>query len=183
MTSMDKGALRARLLAGRGAGVPGAGLALAGHVLAGGAPRAGAVVAGYWPMRGEIDVRPLLLALLGRGHLVVLPETGSRGEALVFRRWRPGVAMVPGRHGTAAPAGPVGVPDVVLVPLVGFDARCHRLGYGGGYYDRTLAGLPGARTIGCGYASQQVDAVPAMPHDVALDAVATERGVLFRPEG
>ena len=160
---------------------PGVGMRLAGHVLAGCAPGPGVVVAGFWPLPGEVDIRPLLLALLGRGHAVVLPETPPRGRPLVFRRWRPGVAMVAERFGTMRPVGEVAVPGLLLVPLLAFDAGCRRLGYGGGYYDRTIAGLPGVRTIGCGFARSQVDAVPVLPHDAALDAVATECGVLFRP--
>ena len=90
--------------------------------------------------------------------------------------------MVAERFGTMRPEGAVGVPDVLLVPLLAFDARCNRLGYGGGYYDRTIALLPGVRTIGCAFAVQQVDAVPVLPHDRSLDAVVTERGVIMRPE-
>ena len=155
---------------------------LAGQVLmdAGMSPRT--VVAGFWPMGSEIDVRPLLLALIGRGHLVLLPETPPRGQPLRFRAWRPGTPMIAERFGTARPDGPLHDPDVLLVPLLAFDARCRRLGYGGGYYDRTIAAHPGIRTLGCAYASQQVDAVPVLPHDAPLDAVATERGVIFRPE-
>ena len=68
------------------------------------------------------------------------------------------------------------------MPLLAFDARCNRLGYGGGYYDRTIATLPGIRTIGCAFAAQQVDAVPVLPHDAPLDAIATEVGVILNPE-
>lgn len=161
---------------------PGLGMLVAGHVLRGCAPRAGAVVGGYWGLGSEVDVGGLMLALVGRGHLVGLPVTPARGLELTFRRWRPGVRMVSGRFGTVWPEGEAVVPDVLLVPLLGFDARCNRLGYGGGYYDRTIAGLPGVRTIGCAFSVQQVDAVPVLPHDAPLDAVATERGVIFRPE-
>ena len=152
---------------------------LAGHVLAAGLVRPGEVVAGFWPLAGEVDVRPLLLALVGRGHVVALPETPPLGQALMFRRWRPGVAMVPERFGTLRPDGAVVTPDVLLVPLLAFDRRGYRLGYGGGYYDRTIAGLPGVRAIGCGFAVQEVDAVPVLPHDARLDAVATEAGIVW----
>lgn len=180
---LNKTDLRRAMLAGRVAAADAgaaAGEGLVGHALA--LIGAGEVVAGTWPLGTEIDVRPLLLALIGRGQEVVLPETPARGEALRFRRWRPGVAMVEGRYRTVFPDGPLATPTLLLVPLLAFDLGCRRLGYGGGYYDRTIAGLPGIRTIGCGYASQQVDEVPVLPHDAPLDAVATERGVVLRPE-
>ena len=157
---------------------PEAGTALTQHVLAQCQFPAGAVVAGYWPMGQEINIRPLLHALDGLGHPVVLPETPPRGQPLLFRRWRPGCAMVPERFGTARPDGEPLAPEVLLVPLLAFDIAGRRLGYGGGYYDRTLATLPGVRTLGCAYAAQQVETVPAEPHDLRLQAVATERGVI-----
>ncbi len=155
---------------------------LAGHVLAAGLVPAPAVVAGFWPLAGEIDVRPLLLTLLGRGHTVVLPETPPGGQPLAFRRWRPGTPMIAERFGTLRPDAAVATPTLLLVPLLAFDGACRRLGYGGGYYDRTIATLPGVRTIGCAFAAQRVDAVPVLPHDAPLDAVATEAGIVW-PEG
>ncbi len=156
----------------------GAAEALAAHVLRGCAPAPGAVVAGYWPMQGEIDVRPLMLALAARGHFLVLPEVTPRGQALLFREWSPGDQLVPGRWNTMHPQGAVKAPDVLLVPLLAFDKFKNRLGYGGGYYDRTLAGLPGAFALGCAFAGQEVASVPVDAHDRALDAVATEAGIL-----
>ena len=135
-------------------------------------------MAGFWPLPGEIDLRPLLHELASRGHIVVLPVTPKRGEALSFRRWRSGDAMVAERFGTLRPIGETMVPDFLLVPLLTFDRRGHRLGYGGGYYDRTLAGLPRATAIGCAFAAQEVDEVPAGPYDVPLHAIATELGVI-----
>jgi 5-formyltetrahydrofolate cyclo-ligase len=76
------------------------------------------------------------------------------------------------------PIGEPGIPDSLLIPLLAFDARGHRLGYGGGYYDRTLAVLPGRMRIGCAFAAQQVDAVPVDPYDITLDAVATDQGIV-----
>lgn len=169
---MRKAALRARR-----DGDPAWGARLAGHVLDRCPPRPGQVVAGFWPMPGEMDVRPLLLALLGRGHAVVLPETPPRGQPLRFRRWRPGEALVAERFGTWRPTGAEAAPDVLLVPMLAFDSGLRRLGYGGGYYDRTLAALPGRRAIGIAFAAQEVPVVPAGPHDIAMHAVATERGV------
>jgi 5-formyltetrahydrofolate cyclo-ligase len=86
--------------------------------------------------------------------------------------------MLPGRFGTTRPVGAVARPDWLFVPLLGFDRRGHRLGYGGGYYDRTLAILPGAVAVGCAFACQEVDAVPATEYDARLRAVATESGMI-----
>ena len=133
------------------------------HVLREMPPPPGAVVSGFWPMGQEIDIRPLLLALHERGHPIVLPETPKRGNPLIFRLWQPGDALVPERFGTLRPDGEVTVPDFLLVPLLAFDRRGHRLGYGAGYYDRTLAGLPGRFRLGVAYAAQEVDEVPAGP--------------------
>jgi 5-formyltetrahydrofolate cyclo-ligase len=156
---------------------PACGASLAAHVLASDLVPPGAVVSGFWPMDGEIDIRPLLHALAERGHIVALPATPPRGRPLTFHRWRPGDALRPERFGTVTVDGPVVTPDVLLVPLLAFDAGGHRLGYGGGYYDRTLAALPHARTIGCAFAAQEVTAVPSGPNDISLHAIATERGV------
>jgi len=173
-----KQAARLRALAARADCDPVCGAGLAAHVMATLPPPPGAVVAGYWPMRGEIDPRPLLEALHARGHAIVLPETPPRGQPLIFRRWRPGMAMVRGRFGTQVPTGEIRVPDVVFIPLLAFDRTGRRLGYGGGYYDRTLAALPGAIAVGCAFAAQELDAVPAGDYDAPLHAIATERGVI-----
>jgi len=180
LTAIDraKRAARAVALVARAGCNPSWGEALAGHVLRDLLPPAGAVVAGYWPLPGEIDIRPLLRALHARGHKMLLPETPPRGSPLIFRHWQPGAAMLPERFGTLRPDGEVGVPDVLFLPLVAFDRAGRRLGYGGGYYDRTLAGLPGAIAIGCAFAAQELDAVPEADYDARLDAVATEHGVI-----
>ncbi len=155
-----------------------AGHALVHHVLRDCPPSAGAVVAGFWPLGAEIDIRPLLLALHARGHPIALPVTSRRGEALVFRGWQPGDVLVPERFGTMRPIGEVVVPDFFLIPLLAFDKAGGRLGYGGGFYDRTLADLPNRLRLGCAFAAQQVDAVPIGPYDIRLDAVATEHGII-----
>lgn len=139
----------------------------------------GMVVAGYWPMRGEIDPRPLMRALAARGARLALPEVVARDAPLVFRAWRDGDALVAGPHGTRHPPATAReiVPDIVLVPLAAFDRRGHRIGYGGGYYDRTLACLRAARAIvaaGVAFAVQEVETVPASPHDALLDLVLTD---------
>jgi 5-formyltetrahydrofolate cyclo-ligase len=158
---------------------PSLGAALAQHVLRECPPSAGAVVAGFWPIGDEIDIRPLLDLLHARGHPIALPLTGRRGDPLRFGLWRPGDPLHPEPFGTLRPAGPEQRPDFLLVPLLAFDRRGHRLGYGAGYYDRTLAGLPDAFALGCAYAAQEVAEVPSGPHDARLNAVATERGVIF----
>ncbi len=132
-------------------------------------------IAGYWPVRGEIDPRPLLQAL---GRPVALPVTGARGTVLDFRLWRPGDRMAPGPFGIPEPTGPTAEPDVLLVPLLAFDARGNRLGYGGGYYDRTIAAT-GALAIGAAHAAQEVAAVPVGPDDRRLAGILTETGLRF----
>jgi 5-formyltetrahydrofolate cyclo-ligase len=154
------------------------GRALARHVMSECPPPPDAVVSGFWPMALEIDVRGLLRALHECGNPVVLPVTPGRGQALTFRRWHPGDALEAERFGTLRPIGEEMVPDMLLIPLLAFDPRGRRLGYGGGFYDRTLAGLPGRFRLGCAFAAQRMDAVPIGPYDITLDAVATEQGVI-----
>jgi 5-formyltetrahydrofolate cyclo-ligase len=170
--------LRARMRAVRLRCDPASGADLALHVLATMPPAAGAVVAGFWPVEREIDIRPLLETLHARGHRVALPQTPPRGNPLIFRLWHPGMAMLPEPFGTARPGGEAVRPDWLLVPLLAFDRAGRRLGYGGGYYDRTLAALPGCVAVGCAYSCQEVDEVPAGEYDFRLHAVATERGVI-----
>ena len=174
---VEKQALRAAMLArraGEDAGAAGGSLVepLLVHV------PSGVAVAGFWPLPGEIDLRPTLLALHARGNIVLLPEIAAPGEALLFRRWHPGASMLPGRFGTSHPDGGEETPVLLLVPLLAFDRAGGRLGYGGGYYDRTLAALPGRHAVGVAFACQEVPAVPTGPHDMRLDAVATERGLI-----
>jgi 5-formyltetrahydrofolate cyclo-ligase len=152
---------------------------LAAAMLAQHAPPKGAIIAGYWPMGDEMDPRPLMLALASRGHALALPVTPPRGQPLAFRAWAPGAALRPGPMGTSEPvAGEELRPDVVLVPLLAFDRAGRRLGYGGGYYDRTLATLPGAKAIGIAYAGQEMPEVPAGPQDMRLPLIATEDSVI-----
>ncbi len=176
-----KRAARAAALLRRQGCDPALGMQLARHVLAALLPPPGATLSGFWPMGAEIDIRPLLWALHARGHPILLPETPKRGNPLIFRRWRPGMTMMAERFGTFRPTGPVAAPDILLVPLLAFDRAGNRLGYGGGFYDRTLAALPHAQTIGCAFAAQELDDVPTTDHDARLDVIATERGII-RPE-
>ena len=175
--SADKAALRARALAARAAG--GDAQALTGHLIAALAPHAGAVLAGYWPMRDEADPRAAMAAHDGP---VVLPVVMGKARPLVFRRWQ-GDALVPGAFGTAHPpeSAPVLAPQVLIVPLAGFDMRGNRLGYGGGFYDRTLELLRKSgpvTAIGLAFACQQLDLIPAEPTDQPLDLIVTDHGAL-----
>jgi 5-formyltetrahydrofolate cyclo-ligase len=177
-----KTALRARARAIRATLDPKLGDAVCHHVLNAVPLLPGAAVAGTWPMPGELDLRPLWHALHARGHLVLLPETPPRGEALIFRAWTPGATMIPERFGTKRPDGPVATPDLIIVPFLAVDRAGHRLGYGGGYYDRTLAALPDVPAIGAGFAALQLDSLPIGPHDRPLDEIFTEHGRAFPPD-
>lgn len=143
------------------------------------------LVSGFWPIRDEIDVRPLMAALAIRGHRLALPVVGPDG--LVFREWADGTPLVPAGFGTSEPGPdcPACDPAVMLVPLAAFDRQGGRLGYGKGHYDGAIARLTElgpVRTIGVAFAAQEVDTVPMEPHDRRLDAVLTEAGLLrFAP--
>ncbi len=134
-------------------------------------------IAAVWPLAEEVDLRPLCHALSEAGRQVLLPETTPKGSPLIFRRWTPSSSMIAGRFGTSHPEGEIEVPDLVLVPFLAFDRSGYRLGYGGGYYDRTLAAL-NVPAIGFGFAGQQIDAVPTGPYDIPLKTIVTEYGVL-----
>lgn len=145
---------------------------------------AGGVIGGYWPMGDEIDPRPLMDRLAGLGGRLALPVVAARGQPLTFRGWQPGDVLEPGLHGTFHPAATAAelVPEVLLVPLLAFDRQCFRLGYGGGYYDRTLESLKArahVRIIGVAFAAQEVAFVPRDGHDQRLDVVVTEGGLIM----
>lgn len=145
-------------------------------------PVPGAAVSAFWPVRDEIDVRPLLFALHERGHVCGLPVIVAKRAPLIFKRWDPLEKLVEGRWGIPVPSAQAQdvIPELMLVPLLAFDAKGNRIGYGAGFYDRTIALLrsrPGKRplTVGIGYAAQQVDEVPCDATDERLDWVVTEK--------
>jgi len=142
----------------------------------------GMVVSGYSPIRSEIDPAPLMRVLAGRGAKLALPAVLSRGKSLAFRAWSPDDRLMLGPLGILepSPAAAELVPDIMLVPLAAFDGLGHRIGYGAGHYDYTFAHLRKAKPvigIGLGFAVQEIKAVPALSHDVALDYVLTEKKV------
>ncbi|MCC6467625.1 MAG: 5-formyltetrahydrofolate cyclo-ligase [Alphaproteobacteria bacterium] len=178
--ALRREAAERRLGVARAAG-PGAGAALAERFLAAvPLPPPGAAVSGFWSMGAEIDVRPLLMRLDGFGYRCCLPVTVKRGLPLVFRRWTLATALIDGGFGTSIPPQEAEaiVPDLLIVPLLAFDRQGWRLGYGGGFYDRTLAELRRHGTplaVGVGYAGQEVAAVPHADYDQRLDWMVTER--------
>lgn len=142
------------------------------------AAQAGRPLSGYMPMRTEIDPLPAMAAHQGP---VGVPVIIARATPLRFREWTPGCALVPGEFGAAIPAEGAWIePEVLIVPLLAFDAQGYRLGYGGGFYDRTLQALRARRptlAVGFAFAAQEVDAVPIDATDQRLDMIVTETGV------
>jgi 5-formyltetrahydrofolate cyclo-ligase len=143
----------------------------------------GTIVSGYSPIRSEVDPAPLMRALAAQGAQLALPVVLARGKSLAFRVWSPNDRLVLGSLGILepSPAAAEVVPDIMLVPLAAFDGLGHRIGYGAGHYDFTLAHLRKLKhviAIGLAFAAQEIVAVPTLPHDVALDYVLTETDTL-----
>jgi 5-formyltetrahydrofolate cyclo-ligase len=142
----------------------------------------GGVVSGFWPIRSEVDVRPLMFALRERGARLALPAILDR-ETIVFRELVRGAPLVEMEFGTVGPGEDAALldPATMLVPLAAFDARGHRIGYGGGYYDRAIARLQQKglkpRLVGIAFDCQEVPAVPDEDHDLRLESVLTESGL------
>jgi 5,10-methenyltetrahydrofolate synthetase len=142
---------------------------------------AGLSVSAYWPFRGEPDLRELLQRVHERGGRAALPVVVARGEALIFRVWARGDPIERGVWNIPIPAADaeVVVPDVVIAPVVGFDPACYRLGYGGGFFDRTLAAMAvRPRVFGVGHAQARIATIHPLAHDIAMDAVITEQGIV-----
>jgi 5-formyltetrahydrofolate cyclo-ligase len=142
----------------------------------------GMVISGYSPIRNEIDPAPLMRQLAEQGAKLALPAVMARGKTLAFRAWSPDDRLMLGPLGILepSPAAAELIPDIMLVPLAAFDPQGHRIGYGAGHYDFTLEHLRKVKAItavGAAFAVQQIKAVPAQPHDVALDYVLTEKKV------
>ncbi|MCY4550455.1 MAG: 5-formyltetrahydrofolate cyclo-ligase [Defluviicoccus sp.] len=143
---------------------------------------AGAGVSAYWPIGDELDPLPLLHALAGRGAVCALPAVIGPGRPLAFRRWRPGDALVEARFGLSEPPGtaPPVAPDIVVAPLLAVDRAGRRLGYGGGYYDRTIAALRcrgAVLVVGIGYDVQIRPSVPEGADDRRVDWVVSEKRI------
>lgn len=141
----------------------------------------GRIVSGYLPIRSEADPLPAMTRLAAANRIVV-PVVEGRGRPLAFREWTAGVPLVEGNFGVMIPAeGAFLSPDLLIVPMLAFDRRGIRLGYGGGFYDRTLEGLRAAgpvEAVGFAFAAQEVPALPAEATDQPLDRIVTEAGVL-----
>jgi 5-formyltetrahydrofolate cyclo-ligase len=136
----------------------------------------GRLIGFYWPFKGEYDPRPLVRSLHQAGVALALPVVVAKAQPLIFRPWWPGVAMTHGVWSIPIPAGGDPVqPDTLLVPLVGFDSENYRLGYGGGFYDRTIAAMPvRPRTIGIGFGCTRLSTVYPQAYDISMDRIVTD---------
>ncbi len=140
------------------------------------AERQAIVLGVYWPFQAEFDPRPLIDWLIAAGSAAALPAVVDKKGPLEYRAWRPGDPLVDGVWDIPVPERrDIVVPQAVLAPLVGFDWACYRLGYGGGYFDRTLAALtPRPLAIGVGFEFSLLDTIHPQPHDIAMDLIVTE---------
>jgi len=143
----------------------------------------GAIVAGFMPMKSEINPLPLMRKLADAGARLALPVVAGQGKPLIMRAWAFGQPLAAGVWGIREPepAAPAVAPDILIVPLLAFDRAGHRIGYGAGYYDLTIAALRARQAvvaIGVAFAAQEIAAVPATSRDAPLDLVLTEREVI-----
>ncbi|MDX1573329.1 MAG: 5-formyltetrahydrofolate cyclo-ligase [Methylophaga sp.] len=143
------------------------------------APMPASIISFYMPIKGELNCQPLIEELLNRGWRAVLPKIIDKDSALQFRQWSPDSQMQPEIWQIPVPQNTAElVPDVLLIPLVGFDQQRHRLGNGGGFYDRSLAGIsPTPLAIGVGLELMKLEDIQPQPHDIAMDFVVTEQAV------
>jgi 5-formyltetrahydrofolate cyclo-ligase len=181
-STSPKDDLRAAALARRGALSLEARASASRSIVARGLPvevASGAIVSGYWPIKNEIDPMPLMRHLAAQGGRLALPVVTGRDQPLVFRAFAADSQLLRGQLGIMEPSpqSKVVEPDIVLVPLAAFDRAGHRIGYGAGHYDRTLTLLRASKpivAIGLAFAVQEIETIPAQPHDVRLDYVLTE---------
>jgi 5,10-methenyltetrahydrofolate synthetase len=140
----------------------------------------GKTVSTYWPFRGEPDLRDWMETVAARGGRCALPVVVAKAAPLVFRSWRQGEPLERGVWNIPVPAsGAPVVPDIVIAPVVGFDPLCYRLGYGGGFFDRTLAAMAHMPVfIGVGYAAAAIPTICPQPHDIPMHMVVTETGIV-----
>ncbi|MEX0298325.1 MAG: 5-formyltetrahydrofolate cyclo-ligase [Kordiimonas sp.] len=141
----------------------------------------GAIIAGYWPLGDEFDPRFLMQKLERAGYRIALPAVTQENTPLTFRLWGQGDPLEQGKYGTAHPSpdAPEVVPHALISPLLAFDEDCYRLGWGGGYYDRTLSANSSIKAFGFAYAAQFVENLPRGQHDWPLQGVITETGVIL----
>lgn len=139
----------------------------------------GRLVSLYWPFRGEPDLRGWMTSIIERGGAVALPVVVEKGHPLVFRAYKPGDKLEKGVWNIPIPAeGESVIPNVVISPIVGFDAKNYRLGYGGGFFDRTLAAMPTkALVIGIGYEIGRIATIHPQTHDIPMDRIITEKSI------
>lgn len=144
--------------------------------------RPGITLGVYWPFQAEFDPRPLVGRLIADGFAAALPVVADKKGPLEYRLWRPGDPLVDGVWGIPIPERrEVVVPQAVLAPLVGFDRQCYRLGYGGGYFDRTLAAIsPRPLAIGVGFELSRIETIHPQDFDIPMDLVVTEAGICRR---
>jgi len=140
-------------------------------------------VAFYWALGSEMGCTAAIEQAVAAGVVVALPVVSDEGDKMHFRSWNPGAPLAKGWRGLRQPAHGESIePDAFVVPLLGFDTRMRRLGQGGGFYDRALAGRTDAKKIGFSWAIQQLPAIPCDPWDIVLDMVVTERGAVGKEE-
>lgn len=142
----------------------------------------GQICSFYWPFRGEPDLRPMMERIHHRGGICALPCVVVRNKPMIFRVWKPNAKMEKGIWNIPVPAGGTEViPDIVIAPLVGFDRTCYRLGYGGGYFDRTLATMATSpRVLGVGFAQTEVATIHPQEFDIPMDLIVTEDEIIRR---
>jgi len=162
------------------AAAKGAGEAAAGHMLAWLAAQPKLrVISGYMPIHTELDILPTMHELHEKGYSLCVPVIMGKAKSLKFSAWTPDTKMTKGAFGAMVPENSDWLrPDLLLCPMLAFDAKAQRMGYGGGFYDRTIAALAPVRTLGFAYAAQQVAHLPTEPTNMPLEGVITENGLI-----